>query len=89
MGYSDELERLVTLSRRQIEVVCADETQIPEYIEMCRVKFDEHLVEFDDAHDDDDVEAQFHWQEAVAWRATAAVLTVMLDRTVLAHQRSA
>ncbi|MFT4088584.1 MAG: hypothetical protein QM658_15790 [Gordonia sp. (in: high G+C Gram-positive bacteria)] len=86
MGFSDELERLMTLSRHQIELVCADATQIPEFIVMCRERFDEHLVEYDEAREDD--EAQFHWQEAVAWRETSAMLTVMLDGDV-AQRRSA
>ena len=30
MGSSDELERLVTLDRDQIEQVCADATHLPE-----------------------------------------------------------
>ncbi|GAB09086.1 hypothetical protein GOARA_027_00490 [Gordonia araii NBRC 100433] len=88
MGVSDELERLVTLSRRHIEQVCADETQIPEFIELCREKFDEHLVDYEENLDEDDVEAQHHWQEAVAWRETAAILTTMVSRTA-AHRRSA
>ncbi|QKT08326.1 hypothetical protein HUN08_14810 [Gordonia sp. X0973] len=89
MGFSDELERLVTLSRHQIEVVCADETQLPEHIELCREQFDEHLAAFDAAQERDDVEADFHWQEAAAWRETAAILTVMVDRAAGATRRSA
>lgn len=77
MGYSAELERLVTLSRRQIEMVCADETQIPGFIELCRENFDEHLAEYDDWLDEDEDQANLHWQEAVAWRTTAALLTTM------------
>ncbi|HNP58869.1 MAG TPA: hypothetical protein PK331_14760 [Gordonia sp. (in: high G+C Gram-positive bacteria)] len=77
MGYSAELERLVTLSRHQIKTVCADESQIPGFIELCREKFDEHLAEYDDWLDDDENQAHLHWQEAVAWRETAALLTTM------------
>ena len=42
-----------------------------------REKFDEHLAEYDDWLDDDENQAHLHWQEAVAWRETAALLTTM------------
>ncbi len=82
MGLSDDLERLMTLSRHQIDAICADEALIPEYIERCRQMFDEHLVEYDAHVDGDDARAQFHWQEAVAWRETAGLLTVRVSSTV-------
>ncbi|GED98706.1 hypothetical protein [Gordonia crocea] len=88
MGFSDELERLVTLNRHQIERVCTDATQIPEFIGLCRDKFDEHLLSYEALVDDDETQAQFHWQEAVAWRETSAVLTLMCDGA-LSQRRSA
>lgn len=81
MGYATELEQLVTLSRHQIKTVCADETQIPAFIELCREKFDEHLAEHDEWVDENEVQANLHWQEAVAWRVTAALLTTMAQQT--------
>ena len=69
----------MTLDRDQIAQVCADSPHLPEFIGLCRDTFDEHLLAYDRWVDDDDMRAQFHWQEAVAWRETAALLTIMCD----------
>ena len=76
MGYSAELERLVTLSRHQIKTVCADESQIASS-SCCREEFDEHLAEYDDWLDDDETKHTCTGGRRSRGAETAALLTTM------------
>ncbi|MEP9390940.1 hypothetical protein ABLE92_21095 [Gordonia sp. VNQ95] len=75
MRLRSELELLATLDAATIGALCADHTLIPAVITDCLDESWEcdDLADAAQAAGDDDL-ADFHRQEAAAWRATARVL---------------